>query len=324
MKRLLLLLAALVLAPAASAQWSFDGNFPDDETAATPHIHGIGVTPDGNVWTQSYYPFAGDSVAVTPFPTGDTADCNETTGNCRVVSLRIYQPDGSQASFSPIVTVTLPGGEADTLGGELGRNSAGALNWDYNSGRGLRVGGDGNVYAAFFNTLYKFDADGNVLDVLNPSMLDTRGVAGPAVDEMGNVYLTGVFPGDPVAKFDQNLDFVENVQNPSQGFNRTMFAMPDGNTVIVPNYSSQVATILTRPDDLTPYDSVGVTFTGMAVESITIHPTTGNIWVRPAARTTSPRRAVAPAADVVRVHGRGRPLRTRSRPRSTTSMEQPG
>ncbi|WP_218827648.1 FlgD immunoglobulin-like domain containing protein [Rubricoccus marinus] len=230
------------------------------------------------MWTQSYYPFTGDSVAVSPFPTGDTADCNATTGNCRVTTLRVYKADGTPASFSPIATVTLPGGEADTLGGSLVRNSDGALNWSYDTGRGLRVVND-NVYAIFFNTVYKMDTSGNVLDVLTPTILDTRGTAGPAVDNAGDLYLTGVFPGDPVAKYSgSTLDFIENLQNPSLGFNRTLFAYPDGNTVIVPNYSAKVATVLQRPDDLTPYDSLTIAFEGMAVESMAIHPTSGKVW----------------------------------------------
>lgn len=277
MQRLLLLLAALMLAPAASAQWMFDGFFPNVDDAQD-NVHGIGVTSDGNVWVMPYYPFSGDSVTVTPFPTGDTNDCNATTGRCRTTSLHVYQPDGTPAPFSPIITVTLPGGEADTLGGEAFVNGDGNPDWAWNSGRGLRVGGDGNVYASYFNTTYKMDPSAAVLDVVTPTILDTRGVAGPAVDGSGNLYLTGVFPGDPVAKYNASLDFVENVQDLSLGFNRTLFAYPDGNTVIVPNYSSQIATVLSRPDDLTPYDSLTETFSGMAVESITIHPTTGKVW----------------------------------------------
>lgn len=275
MNRLLLLFAALLIAPSASAQWTFDSFFPDGETSNTPHIHGLGVTQEGNVWVLPYYPFTGDSVRVTPTITGDT-ECNETTGNCRVVALYAYEPDGDLLDFAPLSIVTLPGGEQDTLGGE--RNAAGT--WDYNSGRGLRVGLDNKIYASFFNTLYKFDTDGTVLAVTQPAGLGGASLTAASTDNSGNVYIAKVAPGGPLVKLNTNLEFVENASGNKtlQGFNRKVLALPDGNTVIAPNYSAFVSTVFTRPDDLTPYDSTGLAFQGLTIESIAVHPTTGNIW----------------------------------------------
>ena len=287
MKRLLFLLAALVVAPAASAQWTYDGTFPADGSAPTPHNHGLAVDPEGKVWVQAYYPFTGDSVAVDPaVAAASTPGCNATTNNCRVVALYVFNPDGTQADFSPLSIVELPGGEADTLGGGTIINSTGVKVWDYSSGRGVTAGPDGDIFAAFFNTLYKFDYEtGAVLDKLEPTIFDTRGLAGPSVDAAGNVYLTGVFNGDPFAIFDPNLDYLETIVAADGGFNRAVLAIPEADgvsaslTAIALNYSEDVATVYQRADEFAEWDSTGVAFEGMSAESAAIHPVTGNIWV---------------------------------------------
>lgn len=285
MKRLLLLAGALlVLAPYASAQtadgqWQFESFFPADGSVPTPQNHGLAVDAEGKVWIQAYYPFTGDSVSVDPLPEVPTG-CSATTQMCRVTAIYVLNPDGTQADFSPLSIVTLPGGEQDTLGGGVIINSTGQTAWDYNSGRGLRAGPDGDVYAAIFNTIYKFDhEDGSVLDVLEPTILDARGMTAPGIDENGNLFVTGVFGGDPLAIYDANLDYVGNVVDEDTGFNRTVEVLPDGNTVFSFNYSSDVATVYQRPDEFSAWDSVAAAFRGMSIESAAIHPTTGNIWV---------------------------------------------
>lgn len=281
MKPLLLLLAALLVAPAASAQWSFESDFPADGSIKAVQNHGLAVDGEGKVWIQSYYPFTGDSVAVDPAVVANSsaANCNKTTNNCRVTATYVLNPDGTQASFSPISIVTLPGGVADTLGGEVILNDTGQKVWSYNTNRGLTTLPDGNVLVTVFNTLYKFDAaTGEVLDFVAPTNLDPRGATAAGVDAAGNVFVTGVFSGDPIAAFDANLDPLDNVVDADGGFNRAVLVLPDGNTVFALNYSEDEATIYQRPDEFTAFDSVGVTFQGMSVESATLHPVTGNIW----------------------------------------------
>ncbi len=284
MRSLLLLLTILLVAPAASAQWSFAGDFPNTENTQTVQNHGIAVDNEGKVWTQSYYPFTGDSVAVDPaiVANSSAANCSQATNSCRVTAIHVFNADGTPASFSPLSIVTLPGGERDTLGGGAILNGTGDRVWDYNTGRGLTVGPDGDVYASVGSAtkVYRFDAaTGEVIDWVRTAELDARGGTSPSLDANGNMYITGVFPGDPIAVYSPSLDYVENVTDADTGFNRTILVLPDGNTVFNFNYSSDITTVFQREDEFSAWDSTGVAFEGMSIESSTIHPTTGHIWV---------------------------------------------
>ena len=277
MRKLLLLLLVASFPAVASAQWTFAGNFPDDESS--PHSHGLAVTPDGNVWVQSYYPFTGDSVQVAPFP-NDPNGCSAATGNCRVTAIHIYSPDGEEVDISPLNVVTLPGGEQDTLGGEIVYVTPDSTRWSWKEGTGLAVDGDGNVFSSIGKRIFKFDGEtGEVLAVAAPEFLLSGTNSGPGVDANGNVFVTGTFPGDPLAIFNSDLDYVENVVDEDVDYNRSVLVLPDGNTVFQLNYTKLAATVYQRPDEFSPWDSTGITFQGMAVESAALHPTTGNIWV---------------------------------------------
>ncbi len=280
MKRLLFLMGTLlVLAPTVSAQWVFDGSFPSDESTITPHTHALAVDPDAKVWTLSYYPFAGDSVEVD-IALKNTTGCSTATGNCRVTAIHVFNADGSPASFSPLNIVTLPGGEQDTLGGEVVHVTPDSTRWSWKEGTGLRAGPDGNVYAAIGKRIFKFDYEtGEVLAFAAPEILLSATNSGMAVDDSGNIFITGTFPGDPIAIFNSNLEYVENVVDADGAFNRNLLALPDGNTVFALNYSAGIATVYQRADEFSAWDSTGVAFEGMKVESGTIHPVSGNIWV---------------------------------------------
>lgn len=282
MRKLLLLLVAAAFPLSASAQWTFQSYFPEGEVLQTDSNHGLAVDGDGQVWIQSYYATTGDSVAVAPaVAAASTPGCNASTNNCRTTALHVYNADSTPASFSPVSIVTLPGGVQDTLGGGVIRNGTGVQVWDYNTGRGLTAGPDGNVYASIggATVVYRFDTSGNVVDFVRVSELDSRGATSPSIDANGNMFITGVFNGDPVAIYNSDLEYVENVVDADAGFNRSILALPDGNTVFNFNYSSKVTTVFQREDEFSAWDSTGIAFDGMAIESSTIHPTTGNIWV---------------------------------------------
>ena len=299
MRALYLFLAVLVAAPSAMAQWVYQADFPANASVITSSNHGIAVDGQGKVWIQSLSPVTRDSVSVDPSVVANStaANCNQRTNKCRVTVIYVLNPDGTNVSFSPLNIVTLPGGVRDTLGGAVGRTSTGLRAWDFNSGRGLDSDYAGNVFATIgANTfVYKFNSQtGAVMDFVRTSQIDARGGTAPSVDRAGNMYISGVFPNDPIAIYDANLDYTGNVVARDRGFNRDVLAFPDGNTVIALNYSNKVSTIYQRRDEFSSYDSTRAAFTGMAIESATFHPTTGNIWASAGSPNDLPTGSYAP------------------------------
>jgi WD40 repeat protein len=269
MKRVTILSLAMLFAPALlfAQNWDFDSIWPDSATAGG-HIHGLAVTSDGNVWVQHYYPFQGDSVYVEQ--TGDSA---------RVNALYVYKPDGTEASFSPLNIINMKGGGQDTVGGFWNGTAL-----EYRSGRGLEVNADGNVVAAFGNTLFIIDsATGEGIAKVENTVddgLDHRGLVKPAVDADGNIYVTGVFPDDPLIKYDKDLKNPTVVVDTTGNFSRGIEVSPDGNTIYFAGYPDHALTIYTRPSPFDPFDQTPDTvLKGMQIESIDFHPITKYLWV---------------------------------------------
>ena len=114
MKKKLSIVFSLFLALSISsyAQWTQVGAWPD--TSFKGGTHGIAVSPDGNVWTSSYY--STDWIT----PDGDTL---------RTTPIIVFKPDGTVVDT--IQTVSQSGGFiVDTLSG---------------SNRGLSADADGNI-----------------------------------------------------------------------------------------------------------------------------------------------------------------------------------
>jgi hypothetical protein len=290
MKRLLLLACAifLVAAPAWAQQWEYAGVFPSDtlETHGLG-IHGIAVDGEGKVWIQ---PHAAHQ------PAGEVVFVPQLNEDRPSPVIYVFHPDGTQADFSPIRFIDYAAGTGlarDTLGGFLTRNTEGALVWNnaLRTGRGLTTDHNGDIIASQGSMLFRFDHEtGEGLARLDTrDRLDTRGITAPSTDADGNVYVTGVFPGDPIAMYDENFNFVENVVDADRGFSRTILALPDG-TVLKFGYDLHYTTIYRRPDQFSSYDSVSVTFRGMDIESATINPLTGQVWVSAGSANDAPNR----------------------------------
>jgi hypothetical protein len=288
MKRLLLLTGLLLVWSApASAQWEFAEDFPPILLEMSGNaVHGIAVDPEGKVWIQPFQALAaaGDTVLVP--------DLN----NQRVLSARIYvyNADGSPADFSPIRFLDYEAGTGlarDTLGGFVRRNAENQKVWEARTGRGLATDHNGNILISQFTTIFRvnYQTGMGMARVSTSDRLDPRGITAASADGDGNVYVTGVFPGDPIAKYDANFNFVENVVDADRGFSRTILALEDG-TVLKFGYDRHYATIYRQPDEFSAYDSVGVTFRGMDIESATINPATGHVWVSAGSPNDAPNR----------------------------------
>ncbi len=274
MHRLVLLTLLLVAVPGmAQAQWTFDKVFPDSTSGDNTQNHGLAVDPAGNVWMQAYYPFTGDSVFV------DVVGSNQ-----RVTALYCYKPDGTQCDFSPLSIVSFPGGVQDTLGGTVIRNATGDQVWDYRSGRGLRVDPNGNILAVFFNTLYRINyqtGEGmNMVDLGTVAPLDPRGATAPAVDGFGNIFITGVFAGDPLVVLNPDFTLRETAVQVTNGFSRAFEVSEDGNTIYWAGYSNKRVDVYSRASEFDEFgqqpDSV---LNGFAAESFAWNPDTKNLWI---------------------------------------------
>ena len=124
MIRLLLMLLAFPLV--ASAQFQFANVFPADSSAS--NSHGIVVDGDGNVWNAPYF----------------SSLINE--GAERINPVYIYDEDGVQLDFSPII--------GTTTGDSLLR---------FGPITGVNKGVDGNIYVASHGFRTTAAAEGSVV-----------------------------------------------------------------------------------------------------------------------------------------------------------------
>lgn len=274
MRKALLVLIAFVLPAAASAQWQFDSEFPPDEDRQFSSAHGIAVDPDGKVWVQYFGPT--DSVQVPAL--------DDTFQPVRVIY--VFNPDGTEADISPIKFLDFPGGERDTLGGHVFVNDSGEKQWFSRPGVGLRADHNGNIIVSVDASPGTVEESGILYRVnfqtgegMNKATFDARGPTAAAVDDDGNVYITDVFPGDPILVFDENFNFIGNAIDATVGFSRAFEVSADGNTIFWAGYTNNAVIAYQRPDEFSPYDSLGVVIPGVASESMVRHPTTGNLWV---------------------------------------------
>ncbi|GMQ81365.1 MAG: hypothetical protein BMS9Abin05_0796 [Rhodothermia bacterium] len=260
MKPLLLPIIALLLWPAAaSAQWVFDGAFPDNVDRQFSSVHGVAVDPDGKIWVQPFS--ATDSVQV--------AELGNTFQAVRVIY--VFNEDGSEAAMSPIKFLTI-GGVVDTLGGAL---IGGA--WDGKSGRGVTTDADGNIIASQWKTLYKIDyqTGAGMAKVRFP---DFCALAEAATDGQGNVFVGSVCPPQPIVMLDTDLNVLGNAVDFVYGFSRDFAVSPNGNRIFWAGYTTSAVIEYARADEFSAFDSLGVVIPGMDSESMDVGPD-GYLWV---------------------------------------------
>jgi hypothetical protein len=304
MKKLLLLLTAFLVLPAmsfAQTPWAAKGAFPIGTFPGTtsPKMnwdgHGVAVDPDGKVWYQPYY----------------STDSTNVKWQAKKVATRViyvFNPDGTQASFSPIKYVTV-GGVVDTLGGVTltSKNAQGVTvrTFDQNTGRGMRVDQNGNVLVMMFNILYRINyktgAGMNRVEVNNAGARASGYSTGaPAVDKNGNIFVAPVSPGaGPLKMYDKDFNFIGNARNKTYGFSRSFEVSPDGNTIYWAGYTNHAIYMYRRADEFSPFDSLGIVLAGFDSESLTFNPATGQLWASAGSANDSPNRALAPVAGVL-------------------------
>ncbi|MEO8398622.1 MAG: T9SS type A sorting domain-containing protein [Ignavibacteriaceae bacterium] len=239
---------ALLFAVASKSQWVNQGAWPD--TSVQGQLHAIAVDPDGKVW-------AGNFGAEQYVPDG-------TTDTLTVRLIRVYNPDGSPASFSPIWSATV-GGVTDTLTA---------------SSRGMRADNNGNIiYANGLAIMYRFNYQTG--EAMNKVVLQmTTSPTAPGVADNGNIFVGPVVNANqPIEEYDTDFNYLGNaVTFTEDGFSRSMEVSADGNTIYFPSYSRGIVLVYQRPDEFSAFDSVGTIFDGFHCESITWNHATGYLW----------------------------------------------
>lgn len=252
----------ILLAPVlANGQgvWTDAGGFPDD-TTFTSAMHGVAVDAESKVWLQPW----SASAWIDP-ATGDSV--RDAEGNALFTrALYVYNADGTEA-FDPIRTVTVDG-VTDTLPSPS--SNLRGLRSDHN-GDILVFGGSGAGVVWRIN--HQTGEGMNKMDT---------GVAAPlsagGVDDAGNIFVASVIPGNPIAIFDAEFNFLGNAVDSVDGFSRSFEVSGDGNTIFWAGYSNGYVLRYNRPDEFSPFGEPDTLYRGMVSESMDRHPD-GHVWM---------------------------------------------
>ena len=284
-KALLPVIALLMIASAASAQTVWNRTATWNPTAAvTSQVgqgHGIAVDAAGKIW---YQPFYASETIPWAFATPPA-----TTVNTR--ALYIFNPDGTPASFSPLLYINYAGGvPRDTLGGRTILNATNAKAFDPHTGRGLRADQNGNILVAQFDRLYRLNhtTGAGMNKVIVPG---GKSNAAPAVaKDNGLIFVAPVAPGTPMFMYDRDFNPLSNARNKTVGFSRSFEVSKDGNKIYWAGYDKHGVFQYQRADEFSAFDSSGVVIPGMDAESFAWQPGTGWLWVSAGSANDGPNR----------------------------------
>ena len=261
MKKLLLLTICLVLVVSfgANAQYRFLKNFPDNNFALIGGggtNNGIAVDPAGKVWVESY---SGTVDSILTNVAGVYKKC---------LDIYVFNPNGSQASFSPIKVLSA-GGVTDTLAG---------------SGYGMCVDpSSGNILAVVASrNLWKIDyKTGKAISRLrDPIPGYASSLASVAADAFGEVFLCPVVAPGAVAILNPDFSAAGLVAANNPDIGRCINVSSDGNDVYTPRFTSK-KTYWYHSDNgsLGPYVLKDSILTNFVIETSGIHPKTGVFYV---------------------------------------------
>lgn len=247
------ILLTLLAAVSGFGQWQDLGVFPKAGLAKgdTIHysIHGLAVDPDGKIWVQSYYAYPEDSILVKNYGArvgnGTTITDSIVSLFTAVRALYIYNPNGTQASFSPMKFVTVNGVQ-DTLGGRSLQAYTGApFLWSSSSpdaGVGLRTDQNGNILACYRDKMYRINYKTGA--GMNKGFVNSAraSITSPGVDVNGYVYVNRVVSGaTPLYILNPDLSFLQNAVDTldPNSFSRATEVSKDGNDIYFCGYTDR-------------------------------------------------------------------------------------
>jgi hypothetical protein len=237
-----------------TSTWTYKEAWPD--TNYKGGTHGIAVSPDGKVWTSSYYKqnwIAPDTVSTSP--------------------IYVFNADGS--FLTTIYTVTT-GAVTDTLKGNC---------------RGVSVAADGDILyvqsgpSRIVKINYQTLQGAARHDITEVGSSPTKAAA----SSDGTIYVGPVVGGGTtaIATYDKDLNYLGNAVTGPANIARTMEVSPDGLSIYWTMFTGyQGIDIYTRPDELSSFTLTDSLFRGMSIETAAWNPVTGNLWVSNDSRGT--------------------------------------
>ncbi len=260
MKKLLLFAASICLILSVSyGQYTYDPNFPNKSLSADSvligtgnGLHGVAVDPYGNVWTVNY----------NTYIKGDSIKDPVTNVTKAVLPLRIFKPDGTPVSFSPLMI--LKGGAVnDTL-------------YKGNTGRGLATAADGNILFTWFSNVYLINYKTGAVITKIVASPKNSGIA-VATDVSGNIFTGPVANNlEPIQMFDNTGTKVANVTDTTRYFSRTLTCSRDGGKVYYAGYTGHC--IIRYTGDALSGFTADTVLKGFDCEALTRHGQTDMLW----------------------------------------------
>ena len=189
-----------------SSSWQFLKVFPDTNFVSPFGVHGLTVTPDGNVWIA---------------PTWATDSVMDAGGVWwPVVQVFVFHPNGTPTTFSGFKFITA-GGIKDTL---------------WNGTQGMRTDANGNLVYSQYDTYWRIDyRTGQGLARVIP-VKDAYTVA-PAFTSANEMFEAYVLPGNPIKIYDNNFAYLGTAVDASLGFSRAFEVSKDGKDIYWAGYS---------------------------------------------------------------------------------------
>ena len=302
------LLLMLVVAASAFSQsytWQHMGIFPPShgvvgDTLFGNGMHGLAVDGDGKIWAQHYYAISRDSLLIPNYMADKDTAGGVDSIEARKITVRAlycFNPDGTQPAWSPLKVLNMPGGKKDTIGG-YSVYVKGKLVWhptlsSRGAGVGLRADWQGNIYALWFNNVYKIDYKTG--DVISKFVVNTNGsLVAPGVDQDGNVFVNRVVTdGYPLWVHDNSGNFLQYARDTLRGFSRALEVSKDGNDIYYAGFT--LHTIIRYRNSagsgvLGPWDQVDSVMKGFDCESIVWNQKTMQLWASSGSYNDMPNR----------------------------------